>query len=208
MSNPVLNISTTRNADEVNLGDAALSDTLVSLLQHEDEKTARKAAQAKARAERAAARAAARAIPPECDDAYEHLALAALRSHRQDVAEAEERLGYWQRIAMTRLEALRGESADLDMVRMRPALVAGGLAESHSKVERTLPGALPATPDLLPLFVELDAPGAPEALNAVAASIGGYREALASLTKAATRELIARYRLAPTECLNVLPLTA
>jgi hypothetical protein len=207
MSNPGSNL---RTQSEGRSQEPAtdLRDTLVTLLQQEDEKAARKAAQAKARATRAAARAAARAIPPERADAYKHLSLAALREHRQDVAEAEERLGYWQRIAMTRLEALRGEAADLDMVRMRPALIAGGLAVSHAKVERTLPGSLPITPDLHPLFIALDADDAPTALDTVAREIGSYRDALAGLTKAATRELIARYRLAPAECLNVLPLSA
>lgn len=186
-------------------GGRDLPGVLVPAARHDPERDARKAAQTRARAERAAARAAARAIPPQTDAAYAHLSLEDLRQARGLIAEEEDRLGYWQRILSTRQDAMRGEGADLDLDRLRPALSAGRLHSARSVITRLCHAELPALPELGLLWMDPEAPEAGAVLHRVAAELGAYRDALAALLRALTHELIARYRLEPTACLAVLP---
>ena len=184
---------------------AALGAEIAALVAREQEKAEKKAAQAAARAVRAAARAAARAIPPELSDQFAHLSLGAIRTYRTVVAREEERVGYWQRVLGTRLEAVRGNGHDVDVERLRPGLESQDLGAGREQIVAVAGALLPALPDLGAVWVDASDPGAESALAAAAAGVEAYREGLISQVRAATQELIARYRYAPDECLTALP---
>lgn len=214
-------VSTGPNTAEHHSADslgAQLGAQVISMLDHEphsEERAERKAAQARARAVRASQRAAARAIPPERDATYDHLGLAELRAHRLHVAEAEERIGYWQRVAAARLDAARGLGNPLDIARMRPDMALAALTGARAELQRATRRSLPALPSLATLWLALPPrPGdlgsdadrlAIEALETTVEALGQYQAALSDLAKAATAELIARYRQTPSDCLTILP---
>jgi len=165
----------------------------------------RRSAQALARAERAAVRAAARAVPPEIDDTYAHLSLAEMRRHRQDVTEAAERVGYWLRVAAQRLDAMRGLGADLDVFKMNAELATKRLEDTRSGLVHTARRPLPALPVLAPLWADVTERGADRRLEKAIDGLERYHAALSFLSRAATAEVIARYRQTPSDCLAILP---
>ena len=185
--------------------DIPAQTTLAAVNADFGEQEERRAANARARAERAALRAAARAVPPECDEGYAHLSLSEMRAHRHDVAQAEERVGYWHRVANHRLDAMRGLSADLDIARMDAELAVKALEHTRTKLMRATRRSLPAIPAMAPVWAPVDAPKAAAALEKTIAALSIYHDALISTTKAATAELIARYRQTPSDCLKILP---
>jgi hypothetical protein len=171
----------------------------------DEELAERRAAQARVRAERAALRAAARAIPPQRDAGYAHLSLSQMRTHRREVAEAEERIGYWQRVATQRLDAVRGLGADLDVTRMNAELAVKSLDRTRTTLMNTSRRALPPLPTSSSVWIDLTTSDAADTLTKVIAELEIYREALATTAKGATAELIARYRQTPSDCLAILP---
>lgn len=184
-------------------GACAADETAIAVLS--EEQADRRTAQARVRAERAALRAAARAIPPQRDAGYAHLSLSEMRAHRRNVAEAEERIGYWQRVAGQRLDAARGLGIDLDVHRMDPDLAIKGLERTRQNLMHTSRRALPSLPSLAAVWSDLADEDADATLERMIDELEEYREALSTTTKAATAELIARYRQTPSDCLAILP---
>jgi hypothetical protein len=184
---------------------ALLGAEIAALVAQEQAKAERKAVQAAARAARATARAAARAVPPERSDQFGHLTLDGVRSYRHLVVREEERVGYWSRVVAARLESLRGTGTDVDTTHLRPALERQDLAGGRTVVLATAHAILPELPTLDALWLDRDAPGTEDAVAETNAQLTAYREGLATQIRAATAELIARYRQTPGECLTALP---
>ncbi len=182
-----------------------LGAEIAAMVARERDKAERKAMQASARAVRAAARAAARAIPPERSDQFTHLSLDGMRTYRQLVVREEERVGYWQRVVSARLDALRGVGADVDTDHLRPALESQQLAAGREVVVHAAHAILPPLPTLDALWLASDDPTALARVAETGAGLAAYREGLAEQVRAATHELIARYRLTPGACLTALP---
>jgi hypothetical protein len=183
---------------------AILGAEITAMVARERAAAERRAAQAAARATRAAARAAARAVPPERSDQFAHLTLDGIRAYRSLVVREDERVGYWQRVVTTRLVALRGEGHDVDADHLRPALEAQQLPAGRELVIAAAHAILPELPTLDALW----APTGDDLVGRIAetaAALTAYREALAQQVRAATQELIARYRQAPDACLSALP---
>jgi hypothetical protein len=184
---------------------AALGAEITALVARDREKAERKAAQAAARAARAAARATARAIPPEPAPRFRHLTLEGVRAYRQLAAREEERVGYWQRVIAHRLEAVRGNGADVDVEHLRPGLRSQRLDIGREQVMAAGTTDLPPMPDLDAVWVDAEDQRAEALLATAAEGIAAYRTGLATQVQVATQELIARYRSAPNECLTALP---
>jgi hypothetical protein len=70
---------------------------------------------------------------------------------------------------------------------------------------RTIRRPLPALPIMAPLWEDLNTRGATKSLEKTIAGLSEYHDALHVRAKAATAELIARYRQAPSDCLTILP---
>lgn len=191
-------------ADVLDAG-AVLGAEIAALVAQEQAKAARKTAQAAARATRAAARAAARAIPPERSDQFGHLTLDGVRAYRHLVVREEERVGYWQRVVTARLESLRGLGTDVDTAHLRPALERQDLAGGRRVVLAAAHAILPELPTLDALWLDRADAATALAVARTQEELAAYREALATQVRAATQELIARYRQTPGECLSALP---
>jgi hypothetical protein len=182
-----------------------LGAEIAAMVARERDKAERKTAQASARAVRAAARAAARAIPPERSDQFTHLSLDGMRTYRQLVVREEERVGYWQRVVTARLDALNGIGADVDTDHLRPALESQQLAAGREVVVGAAHAILPPLPTLDALWLAAEDPTALARVTETGAGLTAYREGLAEQVRAATHELIARYRQTPGACLTALP---
>jgi hypothetical protein len=152
-----------------------------------------------------ATRAAAYAILPERHQRFAGLSLEGLRTYRQTLAEEGERLSYQEAILSARLEAARGERADVDLRLLRPAAANARLHSARTRLGLATGEDLPLLPDLGLLWVDPADPEAAATLIAAADQLTEYREELRSRLRAATRELIARYRHRPKECFSLLP---
>lgn len=167
-----------------------------------------------ARARRAAARSAARAVPPQCSDEFAHLDLGELRAYRRVLTEEEDRVSYWRRILQARIDCLAAgdQVSPTDAAHLLPVLTTARLGSGRRALVRILPvDDIPPLPDLVALWetvILADTASAEELsrdLRAAEAKLSAYRAALHRRLTAATAELIARYRVAPSLCLSILP---
>ncbi|MGH3744272.1 MAG: hypothetical protein ACRDTP_05375, partial [Mycobacteriales bacterium] len=133
------------------------------------------------------------------------LTLEGVRAYRQLAAREEERVGYWQRVIVSRLDAVRGNGNDVDVEHLRPGLQSQQLGTGRTQVMAAGTADLPPMPDLDAVWVDVSDPHAETMLAAAADGITTYRAGLATQVQVATQELIARYRSAPTDCLTALP---
>lgn len=185
---------------------AELADEIAGLVAQERDKLARKSAQAAARAVRAAARSAARAVPPQRDATFAHLSLDGIRAYRQTIGHEAEQVAYWQRVVNTRLDAVRGQGGDVDVAHLRPALIADRVRSARLLIGEVTGTPLPELDSLDQIWVEPTGPAAETTLSAVAGQLERYHRELSARSRAATFELIARYRQTPHDCLSALPI--
>lgn len=160
---------------------------------------------------------AVRSVPEPVDtDRLRAFTLPELRDYRRRLGLEEQRVSYWRRLVQARLDiaaAGRFEAA------LGPKQIAAALGACYRSGGRqaAIPiepfDDLPPLPDLVQLWSTPLAPhGAEEdspvihALAEAEMMLSHYRSALHRRLDAATRELIRRYRLDPTACLEVLPL--
>jgi hypothetical protein len=144
---------------------------------------------------------------PERSPLFAHLDLAALRARRFTLTAEESRVSYWRRLLRARIEVLTAgdEAASPDA-----APVDGLTAHRVAMAGLGSLDGLPELPDLTALWA--DQPTAAgrvrrlPALTAAEGRLSDYRGALHAHLDAATRELIARYREDPAQCLVALPL--
>lgn len=143
--------------------------------------------------------------PPVLD----HLALNELRAYRDELAAEETRIAYCRRVLRIQLEMTQeGRRAATTNAAFAAALARG------SRVDRLGPGpaaildmvpaaGLPALPELAALCQDETTS---DALLAADRQFAAYQEAVRARFKAATAELIARYKERPTLAARVLPL--
>ena len=163
---------------------------------------------------------ARRAVPaprpaPEVSDEHAHLSLLELRAYRDALQVEEDRVSYWRRVLQARLDVLRaGGRGGLDPARLAPVLTDSRMGAGRHVLVQALPDDdVPPLPSLEALWsrpVDLDDDADRAGLEADLAEaeeqLSAYRTALHRRAQAATGELIARYRLAPDQCLSALPL--
>jgi hypothetical protein len=146
------------------------------------------------------------------------LSLVALRQYRLQLREEEDRVSYWRRLLQARLDMVaagRLQAGPMSAQQIAAAL-GDGVARQHrlALVATEVGQPLPELPELAALWAH--PLGSGENGVADAAVVGGlaeaeaqlstYRSSLHQLLDAATGELIRRYQVDPTSCLDVLPM--
>jgi hypothetical protein len=151
---------------------------------------------------------------PERSDAFAHLAIDALRSYRQALADEENRVSYWRRIIQARLDVVRaGEAGTVRVDNLGAVLAEARINSGRQALITVLPAEdVPPLPDLSTLWEREPRPGDAKHNEALARDLAGaeiqlsaYRAALHRRISGATQELIARYRENPALCLGALP---
>jgi hypothetical protein len=145
------------------------------------------------------------------------LSLAALRQYRLQLREEEDRVSYWRRLLQARLDMVAAgkmQAGPMSAQQIAAALGDGVARQQRIALVATEVGQpLPELPELAALWSH--PLGAGENGVADAAVMGGlaeaeaqlstYRASLHRLLDAATSELIRRYQVDPSSCLDVLP---
>ncbi len=160
---------------------------------------------------------AVRSAPDPVDDVRLHkLSLRNLREYRRRLSTEEQRVSYWRRLVQARLDiAAAGRTGQP----LGPKQIVAALGESYRAAGHNAftpiesYDDLPPLPDLVSLWSTPLVPGGSEgdsgtitALSEAEMMLSTYRNALHRRLDTATGELIRRYKVDPTLCLDVLPL--
>lgn len=145
------------------------------------------------------------------------LSLAALRQYRLQLREEEDRVSYWRRLLQARLDMVaagRLQAGPMSAQQIAAAL-GDGVARQHrlALVATEVGQPLPELPELAALWSHPLGGGANGVADAAVvgglaeaeAQLSTYRASLHQLLDAATSELIRRYQVNPSACLDILP---
>jgi hypothetical protein len=146
------------------------------------------------------------------------MSLAELRAYRQELREEEHRISYWRRLVQARLDmAAAGRLSRTPLTSRQIAVALGDGISRHQRLGLLALRAgdeLPELPELARLWATPLSPSGAEGeaeviagLAEAEARLSTYRGKVHRLLDMATAELIRRYRLDPTACLDVLPAT-
>jgi hypothetical protein len=145
------------------------------------------------------------------------LSLAALRQYRLQLREEEDRVSYWRRLLQARLDMVaagRLQAGPMSAQQIAAALGDGVARQQRIALIATEVGLpLPELPELAALWSHPLGGGANGAADAevmgrlaeAEAQLSTYRTSLHRLLDTATSELIRRYQVDPSSCLDVLP---
>lgn len=151
---------------------------------------------------------------PTRDPAFAHLSLDRLRADRQELLVEESRTSYWRRLLQARLDVLGLLPAVTPAVagRLVDPRAAGAVRRPVVLSPEPADAALPLVGGDLDVLWEAVDPADRAARAELARrlaraeqSLSAYRQALHRRLDAVTRELIARYREDPAQCLVALP---
>jgi RsiG-like len=145
-------------------------------------------------------------------DAWGELSLAELRVYRRRLADEEERISYWRRLAHARIDVLEAEAHHERPLRLDELIrVLGDTGTGRTRtalVDVRAAEDLPELPVLADMWVvELDPNDTAEVaeairrLRAAEVQLTDYRRALHQRIDQATEELIRRYGLDPASAL-------
>ena len=165
--------------------------------------------------ERPAARTKERVVPQRSAE-FDHLTLSALRTYRQALTAEENKVSYWRRLILARMDLIELKGADdaVRLERLRLALSETRVGAGRQAVVDVIQiDDVPPLPDLDALWSREAHPDRPEEttrlrrdLSFAELQLSAYRAALHRRLSNATTELIARYREEPTLALVALPI--
>jgi len=153
---------------------------------------------------------------PVRSEAYAHLSLDGLREYRRALSDEEHRVSYWRRILQARLDLVASgtTSRGVDHERLRPLLAPQRVGAGRRALTSVVhgDGGIPPLPQLEELWErqvaaadEVGRAAFEDDLRTAEQQLSAYRAALHVRIRAATGELIARYRESPDLCLTALP---